>query len=151
MTGSSAKQRSAANGTTPRNKPVNEPRSPMRDAMGPDRLAHDRLLFLIANMVGNIVNVTVKTGEQYTGVLSGASLSKDNADFPSFVLKMTRKISTPAGQSIAPGDSIDEYVGYGGDHVKTFGQKDISDISVSDLSLDRVSAKNNINGQRVYL
>lgn len=147
MSNTSAKQRPAANGATPRNKSVNEPRSPMRDMTSSDKLAHERLLFLIANMVGNAVNITVRNGEQYTGVLSGASLAKDNVDVPSFVLKMTRKIDAVSGQANGEVNDADAYVGYGGDHVMTFGQKDLSDISVSELSLDKLSAKNNTNGQ----
>jgi len=152
MSNNSAKPRPTANGATPRNKSVNEPRSPMRDTnSSSDKLAHDRLLFLIANMVGNVVTITVKTGEQYMGVLSGASLPNTNADGPSFVLKMTRKISAAPDQANGQPESTGEYVGYGGDHAMTFGQKDISDVSVSELSLDKVSVKSNMNGMRDHM
>jgi len=151
MPNSAAKQRPIANGSTPRNKSVNEPRSPMRDISSSEKLAHDRLLFLIANMVGNVVNITVKTGEQYTGILSGASLPKDNVEGPSFVLKMTRKISAAPGQANGHAESAGEYVGYGGDNAMTFGQKDICDISVSELSLDKVSIKSNMNGECSFI
>jgi len=124
----------------------------MRDTnSSSDKLAHDRLLFLIANMVGNVVTITVKTGEQYMGVLSGASLPNTNADGPSFVLKMTRKISAAPDQANGQPESTGEYVGYGGDHAMTFGQKDISDVSVSELSLDKVSVKSNMNGMRDHM
>jgi len=124
----------------------------MRDiTSSSDKLAHDRLLFLIANMVGNVVTIAVKTGEQYTGVLSGASLPNANTDGPSFVLKMTRKISAAPGQTNGQPENAGEYVGYGGDHAMAFGLKDISDVSVSELSLDKVSVKNNMNGKRAGL
>ena len=147
MSNSSAKQRPTPNGTIPRNKSVNEPRSPMRDITSSDKLAYDRLLFLIANMVGNVVKITVKSGEQYMGVLSGASMPKDSTDAPSFVLRMTTRLDTASGQGDGQAGIGGEYVGYGGDHAMTFSNKDISDISVSELSLDKVSIKSNMNGE----
>lgn len=146
MSNASAKQRPTTNGNVPRNKAVNEPRSSMRDISSSDKLAHDRLLFLLANMVGNSVTVAVKTGDQFTGILSGASLPKDNSDVLSFVLKMTKKSNVAIGQANGDYGGASEYVGYGADHVMTFGLKDISDINVSDLPLDKVSVKNNANG-----
>lgn len=141
MPNSSAKQRSQVNGTSARTKSVHEPRAPGHDASNPDKYAHDRLLFLIANMVGNPTTVTVKSGDRFTGILSGASLPKDPTDSPAFVLKMTKKVNSGTTQVNGHADAADEYVGYGEDHVMTFSEKDIFDLNVNSLSLNKVSVK----------
>jgi len=93
-------------------------------------------------MVGNMATVVVKNGDRFTGVLSGASLQKENVDAPLFVLKMTKKISNVSGQANGNSNTTDEYIGSGEDHLMTFGQNDIIDLSVENLSLEKSAGKN---------
>ena len=142
MSNPSNKSRATANGVAPRQKLSTEPRQTTRDNLASDKQAHDRLLFLIANMVGNMATVVVKNGDRFTGVLSGASLQKENADAPLFVLKMTKRISSANGQANGNSNTTDEYVGSGEDHIMTFSQNDIIDLSVENLSLEKSAGKN---------
>jgi len=142
LSNSSNKSRATANGVVPRQKLSNEPRQTTRDNPTSDKHAHDRLLFLIANMVGNMATVVVKNGDRFTGVLSAASLQKDIGDAPLFVLKMTKKISSSNGEANGSFNAIDEYVGNGEDHIMTFSQNDIIDLSVENLSLEKSAGKN---------
>ena len=150
MSNTSNKSRSTANGVASRQKLSTEPRQSTRDNPTSDKHAHDRLLFLIANMVGNIATVAVKNGDRFTGVLSGASLQKENTDAPLFVLKMTKKISNASGQANGSSNTTDEYIGNGEDHIMTFSQNDILDLSVENLSLEK-SAGKNANSMSIYL
>ncbi|KAI9319915.1 LsmAD domain-containing protein [Dichotomocladium elegans] len=59
------------------------------------RLMHDRMLFLLANLVGSVVQVTVKNGTKYEGVLHGASTENNLG----VTLKLAQKLqdsATPA-------------------------------------------------------
>ena len=78
--------------------------------------------------------LTIKTGEQLTGVFSGANL--DGAD-PHYILKMVKRIpNTPAaanGTVVAQGD----YLGTGEDHFLTLPVSDVVDLVVSDVVLEK--------------
>jgi hypothetical protein len=142
MSNSSNKSRATANGVAPRHKLSTEPRQTTRDNLTSDKQAHDRLLFLIANMVGVMATVVVKNGDKFTGVLSGASLQKENADASLFVLKMTKRIPSTSGQANGSSNTTEEYVGTGEEYIMIFSQNDIIDLSVENLSLEKSVGKN---------
>ena len=55
---------------------------------------------------------------------------------------MTIKVSGP-GHVHANGDvhGLDEYIGYGEDHVKTFDIAEVVELNAPDVATDRISAK----------
>ncbi|KAJ8659888.1 hypothetical protein O0I10_004481 [Lichtheimia ornata] len=56
------------------------------------RMMHDRMLFLLANLTGSAVQVTVKNGTKFEGIFHGASTEGDLG----IALKHARKIYDPA-------------------------------------------------------
>ncbi|KAK4496344.1 hypothetical protein PRZ48_012324 [Zasmidium cellare] len=93
-----------------------------------DKHAHDRTIFLFSQFIGKDVTLTLKNGEQFTGVFSGASLESSKTQY---VLKMVRRTSAPQ----ANGNSdTSEYIGEGEDHVMSFDIQDTIDLAVPDVS-----------------
>ncbi|KAB8596087.1 hypothetical protein FH972_025796 [Carpinus fangiana] len=92
--------------------------------------SHDRLLFLVANFVGCTATVTLASGDSFTGVFSAPSL-----DLPDlrYALKMARKVVNGSAQST--------YAGVGEDHLMLFDVKDVVDLAVANVALDKVRAK----------
>ncbi|GAB7342085.1 hypothetical protein MBLNU457_g0363t1 [Dothideomycetes sp. NU457] len=100
------------------------------------RHAHDRLLFLLANFTGMDATVTLKNGEQFAGVFSGATTEQNNS---SYVLKMTRRTKHASTAQLngdsASSDQSDQLVGQGPDHAMAFNAQDVIDLSVPSVNL----------------
>lgn len=77
--------------------------------------------------------LTLKNGEQFTGVFSGANL--DTPAKAQYVLKMVKRTSLPIHQQVnGTIDMADEYTGEGEDHVMTFEVQDTIDLTVKDVT-----------------
>ena len=86
-----------------------------------------------------MATLTLKNGEQFNGVFSGASL--DPADMR-YILKMTKKVHPPAEQqSNGVTNSTIEYIGQGDDHVVNFAIQDVVDLQVAQVVIDRSQNK----------
>ncbi|CCX10457.1 Similar to PAB1-binding protein 1; acc. no. P53297 [Pyronema omphalodes CBS 100304] len=91
-----------------------------------DKHMHDRTLFLLTKLMGREVTVTVKSGAQYIGVLTGVDAKQDI----SVVLKQAKLLRAD------PSDSEEkakegEYVGGGADKVMIFEAKDFVDLAAN--------------------
>lgn len=136
------KQRSIPNGAINRPKSQNDSKPPSqfpRETNTVDKHAHDRLLFLLATFIGCAATVTVKGGDRYSGVFSGASLETTE---PAYVLKMVKQlVSNQNEHTNGFGETHDEYVGYGDDHAMTFEIKDVIDLAVSNVFTEKLHSK----------
>ena len=96
---------------------------------------------------GNDATVTLKNGEQFTGIFSGASLE---AAKPQYILKMVRRTRPPTHQQ-ANGDveSPSEYAGEGEDHMMVIDKEDTVDLHVPDVA--PITAPPVQNGQLLRL
>ncbi|KAI9723464.1 MAG: hypothetical protein M1828_004194 [Chrysothrix sp. TS-e1954] len=140
-----ARQRgpAASNGVNGRPRSQNEGASSSQEAQRTantsDHSGHDRLILIMATMVGCLVKVTLKSGDQYSGIFSGASLDSTEQRY---TLKMTKKVSVASNaQTNGATDAFDDYVGYGEDHVKTFDISDVADLNAPNVAADRLPAK----------
>lgn len=97
-------------------------------------LCTDFLLFQ-----GLSATLTLRNGEQYTGIFSGGS---PDASDSRYTLKMVKRLSA-GGQQQSNGvaEVSDEYVGQGEDHVMAFDSQDVVDLNVSNVSTDRSRAR----------
>ncbi|KAK3671845.1 poly(A)-binding protein binding protein [Recurvomyces mirabilis] len=97
-----------------------------------EKHAHDRLLFAVANCIGLDATLTLKNGEQFTGVLAGATF--DSSSKSKYVLKMVKQTQAQ-GEAHMNGDtsSNDEYIGEGEDHVMSFDVQDTTSLVVDDV------------------
>lgn len=140
-----ARQKGAANGVSNRSRPQTDakpPVAPMRDSNTPDKHANDRLLFLLASFVGYTAQIIVKSGDQFTGVFSTASLPKDSSEPHQVVLAMTKRVSVQSRQPNGNAESAaDPYIGHGENHCLVFDIKDIVQISVPNVSTEKVQVK----------
>jgi hypothetical protein len=91
--------------------------------------------------------VTLKSGEQYTGVYSAES---DPAQ--QYVLKMTRQIKPPTNQQVNGNTDLPfEYVGeQESDHIKRIAVQDTVDLEAQDLTVAS-SKPSHQNGQSPHL
>lgn len=85
------------------------------------------------------MTLTTKTGEQYTGVFSGAALEPSK---PQYILKMTRR-SQQEGQSNGVSEQSGEYVGEGEDHAMSFEIQDTVDLFVADVTTAPATSQQN--------
>jgi len=126
------------------NKPRshNEPKpanSTGKETNTSDKHAHDRLLFLFANFVGRPARITVKNGQQFTGIFSGFSLESSDSHY---VLKMVKKVPLDAATKVNGSEQqAGEYTGHGADHVMTFDLKDVVDLAATEISMGSPSLK----------
>ncbi|KAK6438994.1 poly(A)-binding protein binding protein [Oleoguttula sp. CCFEE 5521] len=103
--------------------------------------AHDRLLFLLAHSTGTDATLTLKNGEQFSGVFSGASLEAANKSV--YILKMAKRTRLPSSQQLnGERDLPDEYIGEGEDHMMTFDVQDTIDLAVSEVILASAPTQN---------
>lgn len=96
-----------------------------------DRHAHDRLTFLLGASFGSTVTINTKTGDKFEGIMSGSSPLPDSR----VTLKMTKKQhSSQVGQvnGVAARESV--LVGTGPEHTMSFDSKDITEISILELT-----------------
>jgi len=92
--------------------------------------------------------VTLKNGEQFAGVFSGATTEQNNN---SYVLKMTRRLKH-ASTSQMNGDSTssdqsDQLVGQGSDYAMAFNAQDVVDLSVHSVNLSTAVTAPASNGR----
>ncbi|KAI9247875.1 LsmAD domain-containing protein [Sporodiniella umbellata] len=98
---------------------------------------HDRMLFLLGNMIGTVVDATVKDGSRFQGVFHGASTEGDLA----IALNFAQKIFDPAAPSLQdktnPNPIIHQLLIYSKDLVEVT----VSDIDFSENTLEHSSFK----------
>ncbi|KAI9835570.1 MAG: hypothetical protein M1819_002021 [Sarea resinae] len=136
--------------------------STTKESNTPEKHANDRLLFLMANFLvsdeqflvaieelvmyasmqphnGLDASITVKNGDKFTGIFSGATLETNET---SYVLKMVKKVKA-VGKEQANGvtDGSDEYLGTGDSHAMTFEIRDVIDLAVEGASLTQTQSK----------
>ncbi|KAI6800854.1 hypothetical protein KC361_g2108 [Hortaea werneckii] len=108
-----------------------------------DKHAHDRLLYLLANFAGQDATLTLKNGEQFSGVFSGGAF--DSPSKCQYVLKMVKRTKLPAQQQMNGDTELSaEYIGEGEDHSMAFDVQEAIDLSVKDVTT--VDAKPMQNG-----
>lgn len=115
-----------------------------------EKHAHDRLLFLLANFTVSLTHstrlhaltsrqglpatVTLKNGEQFSGIFSGASTTPTDGRY---ILKMVKRVGAPAGhQTNGAVELSDEYIGEGEDHVLAIDMQDTVDLEVRNVDLE---------------
>ncbi|KAI9265198.1 hypothetical protein BDA99DRAFT_508021 [Phascolomyces articulosus] len=96
-TGRSNNGSSGSNATTPTATTTNNNTTPMHNKRADEdvetmRLMHDRMLFLLSNLTGSVVQITVKNGVKFEGVFHGASTEGGDIGVS---LKHARKIHDP--------------------------------------------------------
>jgi hypothetical protein len=89
---------------------------------------------------GKDATITLKNGEQYTGVFSGGSFE---ATKTLYVIKMAKQ--TQSGHEQANGNSAvsAEYVGEGEEHVMSFDVQDTIDLFVQDVTTTAATTQQN--------
>ncbi|KAI9678159.1 MAG: hypothetical protein M1817_006104 [Caeruleum heppii] len=98
----------------------------------PDKHAHDRLLFLLANFIGRTATVTVANGDKFEGIFAGSSLEPSDS---ACVLKMVKQTTFGAQhQTNGVKSTTSDYTGSGPDHVMSFEMKDVVDITVDTVT-----------------
>ncbi|KAK3625215.1 poly(A)-binding protein binding protein [Elasticomyces elasticus] len=127
-----------------------------------DKHAHDRLLYVLGICVGLDATISLKSGEQFTGVFTGFSSSTNNTANGKYVLSMVRRThAAPPPQqqnentqtnghatptAIAESSAEEEFVGEGEDHTMAFDIQDTTCLSVDDVV---VSAPQQQNGSAI--
>ena len=90
---------------------------------------------LTVSRQGNDATITLKNGEQFSGIFSGGSF--DAASKHQYLMKMVKRTRLPSQQQIngtsSDVPSEDEYIGQGEDHIMAFDKEDTVDLSVSDV------------------
>ncbi|KAK4549685.1 hypothetical protein LTR36_004986 [Oleoguttula mirabilis] len=127
--------RASMNGGTDKALPKLPPQAQAKSSAGSqvDKHAHDRLLYIIAHFTGQDATLTLKNGEQFTGVFSGGSF--DSVAKTQYVLKMAKRTRLPSHQQVnGTVEMPDEYTGDGEDHVMTFDVQDTVDLAVTDVT-----------------
>ncbi|KAF2759452.1 hypothetical protein EJ05DRAFT_484405 [Pseudovirgaria hyperparasitica] len=99
-----------------------------------EKHAADRMLFLLAGFVGHHSFFTLKNGDKYSGIFSGASLETSESRY---VFKMVKRVQQANGSP----EPIDEYIGTGGDHVMSVDIVDVVDLDVQQVKLDRIQPR----------
>lgn len=95
--------------------------------------SHDLLLSVLGYCVGHHSTITLKNGEQFTGIFSAMSFESPEMKY---VLKMVKKVSAHA-QTNGVTDAIDEYLGHGPEHMMSFDKKDVVDLNPHSVRFDR--------------
>lgn len=86
------------------------------------------------HLQGQDVTLTLKTGEQFTGIFSGASL--ENASKQQYSLKMAKKTRPPSSQQVnGHAELASEYVGEGEDYGMSFDIQDTTALEVKDATM----------------
>ena len=81
--------------------------------------------------------ITLKNGEKFNGIFSGASLRTPASRFD---MKMVKRISRATSPQPNLSEPLDEFIGTGDDHVMAFDLQDTLDLNVSGVQL--LSAEN---------
>ncbi|KAI7518423.1 hypothetical protein KC331_g21220, partial [Hortaea werneckii] len=107
----SSSMSNGADKTPPKTPPQTQKNSGDANA---DKHAHDRLLYLLANFAGQDATLTLKNGEQFSGVFSGGSF--DSPSKSQYVLKMVKRTKLPSQQQMNGDTELSaEYIGEGED------------------------------------
>ncbi|KAI9849347.1 MAG: hypothetical protein M1837_004807 [Sclerophora amabilis] len=124
----------------PRNAQQSRNASTMaKETNTPDKHANDRMLFLLANMIGLSMAVTTKTGDCFEGIFSGSSFEPNEF---AFVLKMVKQTKNRQAKHVnGVSDATVEYIGTGHEHVMTFELKDIVHLVANGISLSESPTK----------
>lgn len=86
--------------------------------------------------------MTLKNGEQFTGVFSGSSLESSAKSV--YILKMVKKIRLASQQQVNGNTELpDEYIGEGEDHVMVFDAQDTADLAVANVVTANAHATQN--------
>ncbi|KAK5133964.1 hypothetical protein LTR08_007084 [Meristemomyces frigidus] len=130
-------QRASPNTTNGTEKPLPKlPPQAQGKSSGDSRAeknAHDRLVYLIAELTGCDATLTLKNGEQFTGVFSGFF---DLGSKCQYTLKMVKRTRLPSHQQVNGTVEVpDEYTGEGEDHVMSFDLLDTVDLAAADVSI----------------
>ncbi|KAL9065000.1 MAG: hypothetical protein Q9157_007630 [Trypethelium eluteriae] len=132
----------APNGVTNAAKSSPPAKSTQPQAKGPsasEKQANDMILYMMANFTGMLSTLTMKTGEQFTGVFSGVNF---DASDPHYILKMVKRSQSVSNATNGSGSSSDEYLGAGEDHMLTFSTAEVVDLMVSEVVLEKSTHKN---------
>ncbi|KAL8953189.1 MAG: hypothetical protein Q9222_000924 [Ikaeria aurantiellina] len=99
-----------------------------------DKHAYDRLVYLMANFLGNPTLITLKTGEIFSGIFFGSSLEGKESKY---LLKMVQRVS-PSERPETNGnhETYGEYIGSGEDHAVSFETKDVIDLAVDGVTFE---------------
>ncbi|KAK5110100.1 hypothetical protein LTR62_006234 [Meristemomyces frigidus] len=106
-----------------------------------DKHAHDRLLFAVANCMGLEATLTLKNGEQYSGVFCGGSFESSRSKYTMKMVRQTRTQGDPHVNGNT--DSQVEYVGEGEDHAMAFDVQDTMSLAVDGVDTSASSAQQN--------
>ena len=86
--------------------------------------------------------MTLKNGEQFTGVFSGSSLESSAKSV--YILKMVKKTRLASHQQTNGNtEPLDEYIGEGEDHVMVFDAQDTADLEVTNVVTANAHATQN--------
>lgn len=97
----------------------------------------------LAVLQGTNCRVTLRNGERFEGVFSGASVEPSDARF---TMKMVKRVSA-AMQSNGAAEKLNEYIGNGEDYMVAFDLQDTIDLNVWDVQLSAAENKAQ-NGKR---
>ncbi|KAK2737772.1 hypothetical protein FQN57_007420 [Myotisia sp. PD_48] len=131
------------NGTASGKKPA-LPSNPItnKESNTPDLHAHDRLVFILTASIGHTTTITLKNGEKFTGIFSGATLEPNET---SFMLKMTQQFipDSEIGQQNGISHEKSPYIGLAPDHQMIFEVQDLAHLEIPKLTTSGVAAKEN--------
>lgn len=81
--------------------------------------------------------MTLRNGERFEGIFSGASVEPSDARF---TMKMVKRVSA-ATQSNGAAEKLNEYIGNGEDYMVAFDLQDTIDLNVWDVQLSAAEDK----------
>lgn len=67
-----------------------------------------------------------------------------------YLMKMVKKTGAVDKQVNGTAESADGYIGSGQDHIMTFSARDVADLSVPNVRLEKPKTKTNQNGMMVH-
>lgn len=98
-----------------------------------EKLANERLMYLLVNFMGLTATVTLKNGEVFSGIFFGASLEHNES---TYILKMVQQIKTTEKSEVnGTQDEMGAFVGVGEDHTMLFDIHDVTDLAVEGVGL----------------
>ncbi|KAL7269915.1 poly(A)-binding protein binding protein [Rhizina undulata] len=139
---------SATSSPTPSQASTMKARTPSTATTGesdtPDKHMHDRTLYLLSNLMGRNITLTLKTGARFTGILSGADPRHSDLGV---AVKWARQVRGPFGDSGEEKIKEGAYVGGGPEKAMIFEQKDLVDIFAEKVVLGESETSTPANQQ----
>jgi hypothetical protein len=90
---------------------------------------------------GTDATLTLKTGEQFSGVYTGASLETPAKS--TYILKMVKRLRLPTSQQVnTHADLPDDFIGETDDHIMSFDVQDTVDLAVSNVVTASITTQN---------